>query len=266
MLALVPRDPAEDDEVVVLAGGGTAVGAHGQRGGKMHVPDAERPQCPRCPRQLRERHAVHPQPAAGAVDVAVERGMLAQVPVQGVQHRGARSAERAEHCQPERLLVVVHERDVVAAAHLGHHPVQVRRRHAHHTVERALQLRELAVVEHTDALVDRQGARPDRRQHDAHPAPAQLRDERGQHVLDPAVSRRRHREPRAGVDQDGDAHETRDSPSDGLEPLPTDDRTDGGSRSGQTPTRDGPGAPGSGLGLGLDRSGRVPEVDQRRTP
>jgi hypothetical protein len=105
--------------------------------------------------------------------------------------------------------VVVHERDVVAVAQLGHDPVQVSSRHPHHPVEGALQLRELPVVEHGDALVDGQRARPDRRQHDPYAAGAQLGDQRRHDVLDPAVSRRRDGEPRTRVDQHGDGHERR---------------------------------------------------------
>ena len=126
--------------------------------------------------------------------------------MQGVQHRRGVRTERGEHRQPERLLVVVHQDDVVAAAQLPHHPVQVGGGDPAHAVVGLLQVGELAVGEHGDPLVDRQRAGADRGEHHPHAASTQLGHERVEHVLDPAVPGRWHGEPGPGVHEHGHGH------------------------------------------------------------
>jgi hypothetical protein len=84
--------------------------------------------------------------------------------------------------------------------------VQVGCGNAHDPVVGALELGELPVGEHRDVIVGREGRRAHARQHHTHPAAAQLGHQRGDDVFDAAVPGRRHREPRAGVDEHGLRH------------------------------------------------------------
>jgi hypothetical protein len=111
VLALVRGDPPEHDQVAVLAGQRPAVGVDGQRGGQVHVPDAAGAQGRGRGGELVERDAVHPRRRV-RLQPAVQLGVLAQVPVQRVQHRQAEGVERG---QAEGLLVVVDEVDALRA-------------------------------------------------------------------------------------------------------------------------------------------------------
>jgi len=122
--------------------------------------------------------------------------------VQRLQHRWDRVAGRRVQRRADHLEVVVHQVDVAdrqPVEHGGH----VRVRDPHHRVVRAGDIRELPVREHAEHLVGLDRAVPDGGQDDPVAAGAQLRDQRGDDVLDAAVVGRRHRQPRAGVDEHG---------------------------------------------------------------
>ena len=206
VLALVARDPAQDDQVVALVTAGRRSASTASGVDRCTCPTRV-PAAPAAPGELGERHPVDPQRAA-AVEVAVELRVLAQVPVQGVQHRRAAPGRSRRAWWPAR------------PPPRGRAPGRCRRgcaapapprcrwagRDAAHLVVRPLQGRELAVGEDRDPVVDRQRAGVDRGEHHPHAEPAQLGHEGRDHVLDPAVARRRHRQPGTGVHQHRHRH------------------------------------------------------------
>ena len=96
----------------------------------------------------------------------------------------------------------MHEVDVVATPQLLPHAVDVGGDDAHDPVVGRRDRREAGLGERGHPVVDLDAAGPHRREHHPDPEAPQLRDQRGQHGLDPPVALRRHRQPRARVDED----------------------------------------------------------------
>jgi hypothetical protein len=142
-----------------------------------------------------------------AVEGAVELGMLAQVPVEGLEYRRAPAVDRPEHARPHHLQVVVDQVDAGPLAQRLEHGGHVGVGDAHDLGVRAGQAPELAVGEGAAPLVDLHRALLDGAQHHLDPPGPQLRDQGGEHVLDAPVVRRGHRKPGTGVDQHAGRHE-----------------------------------------------------------
>jgi hypothetical protein len=162
--------------------------------------------------------AVEEHPPA-AVEAAVELGVLAQVPVEGLEHRRALAVERPEHARSDHLQVVVDQVDLGPLAQGLQHGRHVGVGDAHDLGVRSGEAPELAVGEGAAAVVDLDRALLDGAQHHLDPPRAQLRDQGGEDVLDAPVVRRRYRQPGTGVDQDGQGHTAPDS-ADSVVPDP----------------------------------------------
>ena len=143
--------------------------------------------------------------------------------MQRLQHRRHRVARRREQRRADHLQVVVHQVDLAAGVtgpEPGQHGGHVRG--AHHLVVRPGDRPELPGREHRHHLVGLDRALPDRGQNHPVPASPQLRNERRHHVLDAAVVRRRHGQPRPGIDQ----HAQRRLHQAALLPVPVPDMND----------------------------------------
>jgi hypothetical protein len=207
VLSLAGGDPAEDHGVAALVRSRPVLRAVGQRGGQMDVADRMVTQGRRRPPQLGRGHPVDPDPRPG-VQARVEGRVLAQVPVQRVQHRrhGRVQNGRGQHGQPHHLDVVVHQVDVVPVPERAQHRVLMSVGHAGHLVVGALKHLELPAGERRQPLVRGQGAAGHRGQHHPDAPLPQRRDQGGDHILNASVPVRRHRQPRPGVDQHGPGH------------------------------------------------------------